>query len=71
MIRRSVIFVPRPRFGGAVSRTGRACVHRTWHLAKNLGVRGQIWAIAEPDLLTQIEARLVTLKDSGELNRLE
>ncbi len=39
-------------------------------LAKNLGVRGQIWAIAEPDLLTQIEARLVTLKDSGELNRL-
>ena len=39
--------------------------------AKNLGVRGQTWAIAEPDLLTQIEARLSDMERSGEFARLE
>ena len=39
--------------------------------AKDLGVRGETWAIAEPDLLDVIEARLVDLKRSGTLAALE
>jgi len=39
--------------------------------AKDLGVRGATWAIAEPDLLAQIEARLLEMERSGELARLE
>ena len=39
--------------------------------AKDLGVRGATWPIAEPDLLAQIEARLVEMERSGELARLE
>ncbi len=39
--------------------------------AKDLGVRGATWAIAEPDLLAQIETRLVEMERSGELARLE
>ena len=39
--------------------------------AKDLGVRGATWAVAEPDLLEEIEARLVGMERSGELARLE
>ena len=39
--------------------------------AKDLGVRGQTWAVAEPDLLAQIEARLMEMERSGELARLQ
>ena len=39
--------------------------------AKDLGVRGATWSVAEPDLLEQIEARLVEKERSGELARLE
>ena len=39
--------------------------------AKDLGVRGMTWAVAEPDLLEQIEARLLEMERSGELARLE
>ena len=39
--------------------------------AKDLGVRGQTWAVAEPDLLAQIEARLAEMERSGALARLE
>ncbi len=39
--------------------------------AKDLGVRGASWAIAEADLLAEIEARLVELERSGALARLE
>ncbi len=39
--------------------------------AKDLGVRGATWAVAEPDLLAQIEARLLEMERSGELARLE
>ena len=39
--------------------------------AKDLGVRGQTWAVAEPDLLMQIEARLGEMERSGELARLQ
>ena len=39
--------------------------------AKDLGVRGATWAIAEPDLLAQIEARLLEMERSGALARLE
>ncbi len=39
--------------------------------AKDLGVRGETWAIAEPDLLDVIEARLVDLEQSGALAALE
>ena len=40
-------------------------------LAKDLGVRGATWAIAEPDLLEEIEARLLEMQGSGELARFE
>ena len=39
--------------------------------AKDLGVRGATWPVAEPDLLAQIEARLIEMEHSGELARLE
>ena len=39
--------------------------------AKDLGVRGESWPVAEPDLLVEIEARLEELQRSGELARLE
>lgn len=35
--------------------------------ANNLGVRGAIYPIAEPDMLSQIEARLIDLAKTGEL----
>ena len=40
-------------------------------MAKDLGVRGATWPVAEPDLLKQIEARLVAMRRSGELARFE
>ena len=39
--------------------------------AKDLGVRGATWPVLEPDLLAEIEARLVEMERSGELGRLE
>ena len=39
--------------------------------AKDLGVRGATWPVAEPDLLAQIEARLLEMQGAGELARLE
>ena len=39
--------------------------------AKDLGVRGATWPVAEPDLLEQIEARLLDMQRSGELARLQ
>ena len=39
--------------------------------AADLGVRGQTWPVAEPDLLEEIEARLSAMRESGELARLE
>ena len=39
--------------------------------AKDLGVRGKTWAVAEPDLLAQIEDRLAALRESGALERFE
>ena len=39
--------------------------------AKDLGVRGATWPVAEPDLLEAIEARLLDMQRSGELARLE
>ena len=38
--------------------------------AKDLGVRGTVWHIEEPDLLDEIEARLEAMKASGELARV-
>ena len=38
--------------------------------AKDLGVRGETWPVAEPDLLAQIEARLTGMERSGEMARL-
>ena len=38
--------------------------------AKDLGVRGAVWPVAEPDLLIQIEARLEELEASGEMARM-
>ncbi len=39
--------------------------------AKDLGVRGATWPVAEPDLLLEIETRLLEMRRSGELARLE
>ena len=39
--------------------------------AKDLGVRGATWGIAEPDLLAEIETRLLEMQRSGELARFE
>ena len=39
--------------------------------AKDLGVRGATWAIAEPDLLAEIETRLLEMQRSGTLARFE
>ena len=39
--------------------------------AADLGVRGATWPVAEPDLLEQIEARLLDMQRSGELARIE
>ncbi len=38
--------------------------------AKDLGVRGAVWPVAEPDLLAQIETRLGELEESGEMARM-
>ena len=39
--------------------------------AKDLGVWGETWAIAEPDLLDVLEARLLELKRSGAMAAIE
>ena len=39
--------------------------------AKDLGVRGATWPVAELDLLEQIESQLLEMQRSGELARLE
>jgi len=39
--------------------------------ARDLGIRGATWPVAEPDLLAQIEARLQDMERSGEMARLE
>jgi conjugal transfer pilus assembly protein TraW len=39
--------------------------------AKDLGVRGETWAIAEPDLLAVLETRLLELEHSGALAAIE
>ena len=39
--------------------------------AKDLGVRGATWPVAEPDLLVEIETRLLQMQRSGALARLE
>ena len=38
--------------------------------ARDLGVRGAVWPVAEPDLLAQIEARLEEMEASGEMARV-
>ena len=38
--------------------------------AKDLGVRGAVWPIEEPDLLREIEARLQEMEDTGEADRM-
>ena len=38
--------------------------------AKDLGVRGAVWPVAEPDLLARIEARLGEMEASGEMARM-
>ncbi len=38
--------------------------------SKDLGVRGAVWPVEEPDLLRQIEEKLESMKASGELARM-
>ena len=37
---------------------------------KDLGTRGAVWPIEEPDLLREIEARLEEMEDTGEADRM-
>ncbi len=39
--------------------------------ARDLGVRGATWPVAEPDLLAGIEARLIDMVRSGEMARVQ
>ena len=39
--------------------------------ARDLGVRGATWPVAEPDLLAGIEARLIDMVRSGEMERVQ
>ncbi len=39
--------------------------------ARDLGIRGATWPVAEPDLLEEIEARLLDMQQSGALARLQ
>ena len=38
--------------------------------ARDLGVRGAVWPVVEPDLLTEIESRLGAMEASGDLARM-
>ena len=38
--------------------------------AKDLGVRGAVWPIEEPDLLREIEKKLQAMEDTGEADRM-
>ena len=60
---------PLPRFGLAIICCALMLAARSAP-AKDLGVRGTVWPVAEPDLLEQIEARFEALKASGELARM-
>ena len=55
----------------AVALMAAALALATPALAKDLGVRGATWPVAEPDLLEEIEARLLEMRHSGALARLE
>jgi len=59
------------RFAGTLAAiVGVFLLHGTG-VAKNLGVRGETWAIAEPDLLQVLEARLHELERSGAMAAIE
>ena len=60
---------PLPRFGLAIICCAMMLAARPVP-AKDLGVRGAVWPVAEPDLLARIEARLASLEASGELARM-
>ncbi len=45
------------------------CLTISTALADNLGVQGSVYRIAEPDMLTGIHQKLITLQKSGELER--
>ena len=71
---------PAPEEGGAMRRAFPTVLAAALLLAaalpgvvsaKDLGVRGATWPVAEPDLLAQIEARLLEMERSGALARLE
>ena len=64
---RCALRVPRV---GAIAFAGALALAPVSTAAKDFGVRGATWPVAEPDLLVRIEARLVAMRDSGELARL-
>ena len=45
------------------------CLTTTTALADNLGVQGTVYSITEPDMLTGIHQKLITMQKSGELER--
>lgn len=68
------LFIPLRTFAAAACLTAvclAAALSAAPAAAKDLGVHGETWPIAEPDLLAQIEARLAALQDSGALARFE
>ena len=63
--------VARARKSAAVIAVVLAVTLQAPAAAKDLGVRGETWAIAEPDLLEALEARLLELEHSGALAAME
>ena len=57
--------------GGAILLAAILAALPTAAIAKDLGVRGATWPVAEPDLLAEIETRLGDMRRSGELDHLQ
>ena len=63
--------LPMRRYAGAIVAMAILTAVSTPSIAKDLGVHGATWAIAEPDLLVEIETRLSAMQRSGEMARIE
>ena len=63
------LYLPLKRFAAAVIACAFALMAGS-ATAKDLGVRGAVWPVAEPDLLLEIEARLEEMEATGEADRM-
>ena len=63
--------LPMRRYAGAIVAMAILTAMSAPTIARDLGVRGATWPIAEPDLLVEIETRLHEMQRSGETARTE